>query len=165
MFVVTGSEKRHNQRRQNMTSTFDRHSLGTTLLRLIVGVTFIAHGATKLFSFGVAGTAGFLGTLGVPLANVMAPVLIATELGGGILLVLGLLTRYVSVPLAFTMAVAIATVHLQHGFFLPQGYEFALLLGVASLTLGLQGSGAFALDNVVFGRQSARDKAAYPQAA
>ena len=74
------------------------HALGTTLLRLIVGTTFIAHGSQKLFSFGVAGTAGFLGCLGVPMANVMAPVLIATELGGGILLVLGLLTRYVSHP-------------------------------------------------------------------
>jgi putative oxidoreductase len=132
-----------------MTTTLDRHALGTTLLRLIVGTTFIAHGATKLFSFGVTGTAGFLGTIGVPMANLMAPVLIATELGGGILLVLGLLTRWVSLPLAFTMVVAIATVHLQHGFFLPQGYEFALLLGVGSLTLALQGAGAFALDNLV----------------
>jgi putative oxidoreductase len=142
------------------TRTTDRHALGTTLLRLIVGVTFAAHGAMKLFSFGIAGTAGFLGTLGVPLANVMAPVLIATELGGGLLLVLGLLTRYVSIPLIVTMVVAIATVHLQHGFFLPQGYEFVLLLGVATLTLALQGSGAFALDNVIGrGRARASDEA------
>jgi putative oxidoreductase len=142
------------------TSTVDRHALGTSLLRLIVGVTFAAHGAMKLFSFGLAGTAGFLGSLGVPMANVMAPILIATELGGGLLLVLGLLTRYVSIPLIFTMVVAIATVHLQHGFFMPQGYEFALLLGVATLTLALQGSGAFALDNVVGkGRTGANDQA------
>jgi putative oxidoreductase len=53
-----------------MTRTFDRHALGTTLLRLILGITFIAHGGMKLFSFGIAGTAGFLGTLGVPMANV-----------------------------------------------------------------------------------------------
>ena len=132
-----------------MTSTLDRTALGTTLLRLIVGATFIAHGWMKLSTFGVAGTAGFLTTLGVPLAGVMAPILIATELGGGILLVLGLLTRYVSLPLLFTMVVAIATVHLQHGFFLPQGYEFALLLGVGLVTLLLQGSGALALDNII----------------
>jgi putative oxidoreductase len=132
-----------------MNPTFDRHALGTTLLRLIVGTTFIAHGSQKLLSFGVAGTAGFLGSLGVPMANVMAPVLIATEVGGGILLLLGLLTRYVSIPLLFTMVVAIATVHLQHGFFLPQGYEFALLLAVGLVTLALQGSGAFALDNAI----------------
>jgi putative oxidoreductase len=138
-----------------MNRTFDSHALGTTLLRLIVGTTFIAHGSQKLLSFGVGGTAGFLGSLGVPMANVMAPVLIATEVGGGILLLLGLLTRYVSIPLLFTMVVAIATVHLQHGFFLPQGYEFALLLAVGLVTLALQGSGAFALDNAIGRRRLA----------
>ena len=148
-----------------MTRTFDRHSLGTTALRLIIGTIFIAHGAMKLLSFGVAGTAGFLATLGVPLANAMAPVLIATELGGGILLVLGLLTRFVSVPLLFTMVVAIATVHLQHGFFLPQGYEFALLVGVGLITLALQGSGAFAIDNLLGTRGIPARDDAYRRAA
>jgi putative oxidoreductase len=147
------------------TRTSDGHALGTTLLRLIVGVTFAAHGAMKLFGFGIAGTAGFLGTLGVPMPAVMAPVLIATELGGGVLLVLGLLTRYVSIPLMVTMVVAIATVHLQHGFFMPQGYEFALLLGVATLTLALQGSGAFALDNVIGSRRTGTGDAAFQRAA
>jgi putative oxidoreductase len=132
-----------------MARTFTRSALGTTLLRFIIGAIFIAHGSQKLITFGLAGTAGFLGTLGVPAPGLMAPVLIATELGGGILLVLGLLTRWVSIPLAFTMVVAIATVHLAHGFFLPQGYEFALLVGVGLLTLALQGSGAFALDDVI----------------
>jgi len=148
-----------------MTSTLARPAIGTTLLRLIVGATFIAHGWMKLFTFGVAGTAGFLTNLGVPGAGVMAPILIATELGGGILLVLGLLTRYVSVPLLFTMVVAIATVHLQHGFFLPQGYEFALLLGVGLVTLVLQGSGAFALDNVIRRNARAADAQPYRRAA
>ena len=49
-----------------MTSRFDTRALGTTLLRLIVGITFIAHGWQKLFAFGLAGTAGFLGSVGVP---------------------------------------------------------------------------------------------------
>ena len=136
------------------TRTSDLHALGTTLLRLIVGATFAAHGAQKLVSFGFAGTAGFLGSLGVPMANVMAPVLIATELVGGLLLVLGLFTRYVSIPLIFTMGVAIASIHLRHGFFAPQGYEFPLLLGVGTMTLALQGSGAFALDNLIGKRRS-----------
>ena len=147
------------------TRTSDLHALGTTLLRVIVGVTFAAHGAQKLVSFGFAGTAGFLGSLGVPMANVMAPVLIATELVGGLLLVLGLLTRYVSIPLMFTMVVAIATVHLQHGFFAPQGYEFPLLLGVGTLTLALQGAGAFALDNLVWKRRSGASNEAFQRAA
>jgi putative oxidoreductase len=95
----------------------------------------------------------------------MAPVLIATELVGGLLLVLGLLTRYVSIPLIFTMAVAIASVHLQHGFFAPQGYEFPLLLGVGTLTLALQGSGAFALDNLIGKRRSGTSSEAIRRAA
>src|SRR4051794_6065893 len=148
-----------------MTPTLDRHAIGTTLLRLIVGATFIAHGWMKLFTFGVAGTAGFLARAGVPIATAMAPIVIATELGGGPLLVLGLLTRYASLPLLFTMVVAIATVHLQHGFFLPQGYEFALLLGVGLLTLVLQGSGAFALDNVIGRNRTATDEQPYRRAA
>jgi putative oxidoreductase len=148
-----------------LTHTFDRQAIGTTLLRLIIGTTFIAHGATKLFTFGLAGTAGFLASVGVPMANVMAPVLIGTEFAGGILLVLGLLTRYVSLPLLFTMVVAIATVHLQHGFFLPQGYEFALLLGVGLITLALQGSGALALDNIIGRRRHDVHARSYRQAA
>jgi uncharacterized membrane protein YphA (DoxX/SURF4 family) len=55
------------------------------------------------------------------------------------------------------MAVAIATVHLAHGFFLPQGYEFALLVGVGLATLALQGSGAFALDNLLGSDRPSRD--------
>jgi putative oxidoreductase len=148
-----------------MTRTIDTHALGTTLLRVIIGVTFIAHGAMKLVGFGIAGTAGFLGSLGVPLASVMAPLLIATELGGGILLVLGLLTRYVSVPLIVTMVVALVTVHLPHGFFLPQGYEFVLLLAVGLVTLVLQGSGALALDNVIGRERPAADAYTYRRAA
>jgi putative oxidoreductase len=132
-----------------MKRLLESHAAGTTVLRLLIGVIFIAHGALKAFSFGLAGTTGFLESIGVPLARVMAPVLIATELGGGILLVLGLLTRYVSLPLLLTMIVAIATVHLQHGFFLPDGYEFALLVGGGLVTLLLQGPGALALDNVL----------------
>jgi putative oxidoreductase len=147
------------------TRTSDLHALGTTLLRVIVGVTFAAHGAQKLASFGIGGTAGFLGSLGVPMANVMAPVLIATELVGGLLLVLGLLTRYVSIPLMFTMVVAIATVHLQHGFFAPQGYEFPLLLGVGTLTLALQGAGVFALDNLIGKRRRGPSNEAFQRAA
>ena len=63
------------------------------------------------------------------------------------------------------MLVAIATVHLQHGFFLPQGYEFPLLLGVGLLTLALQGSGAFALDNLLGQREVAAKDSTYRQAA
>jgi putative oxidoreductase len=102
----------------------------------------------KLFGFGVAGTAGFFAQIGIPLAAVAAPLVIGLEFLGGIALVLGLFTRWIALPLAVTMVVAIVTVHLSAGFFLPNGYEFALIMLAGTLTLALQGSGALALDNV-----------------
>jgi len=63
------------------------------------------------------------------------------------------------------MVVAIASVHLQHGFFAPQGYEFPLLLGVGTLTLALQGAGAFALDNLVWKRRLGASNEAFQRAA
>ena len=125
-----------------------RTSFGTTLLRIVTGIVFLAHGAMKLFTFTPAGTAAFFAQAGIPFASVAAPLVIAVEIGGGLLLIAGLLTRWASLPLAATMAVAIATVHLKAGFFLPDGYEFALVVLTSTLVLALQGGGAFALDNL-----------------
>jgi putative oxidoreductase len=130
-----------------MTQT-DRARWGTTVLRVITGIVFIAHGAMKLFGFGLAGTAGFFAQAGIPFAGVLAPLVIAIEISGGLLLIAGLFTRWASLPLAATMIGAIASVHLKAGFFLPDGYEFALVMLASTVVLALQGSGALALDNV-----------------
>ena len=127
---------------------------GIAVLRVIVGIVFVAHGAQKLFGFGLAGLAGFLSQQGFPLPTVAAAVLIATELGGGLALVLGLFTRWAALPLAFAMLVATLTVHLKGGFFLPHGYEYTLTLLAATIALALTGSGRPALD-AVLARRSA----------
>jgi len=129
---------------------------GTTILRFVIGAIFIAHGALKVFSFGVAGTAAFFAQVGIPFAALAAPLVIALEFFGGFALVLGLFTRWIAIPLAVTMVVAIATVHLSAGFFLPNGYEFALLVLAGTLALALQGSGVLALDNIVWRRPTGR---------
>lgn len=129
-------------------TTFDRSAWGTALLRVITGVIFVAHGAQKLFFVTPAATAAFFAQVGIPLPGVAAPLVIAVELGGGLLLLAGLFTRWVSLPLAATMVVAIVTVHLKAGFFLPNGYEFALLLLASTLTLATHGAGALALDTL-----------------
>ena len=67
---------------------------GPVPLRLVVGLVFILHGAQKLLDPGPAGTAGFLGQLGVPLPAVAAAVLIAVELVGGLLVLIGWRTRW-----------------------------------------------------------------------
>ena len=99
---------------------------GLAILRVITGVIFIAHGWQKLFSFGLAGvTQGFAG-MGIPFASVAAPAVAFVELFGGMALVLGLLTRPAALGLAITMLGAMMFVHIQAGFFAPNGIEFVL---------------------------------------
>jgi putative oxidoreductase len=122
---------------------------GIALLRVIVGIVFVMHGGMKLFSFGIDGTAGFFASAGIPFAYANAVMVTALELVGGAMLVAGLFTRYLTPLLAATMVVAIAAVHGSKGFFLPDGYEYALVMLVASVSLFLTGPGALALDHVV----------------
>ena len=112
----------------------------TLILRLTVGITFFLHGSQKVFGAfgggGLAGTAGFLSQLGFPMPEVMAYVLGFTEFLGGLGLLLGLGTRLFAALLAFTMTVAIFTVHLKNGFFASQGgFEYPFVLLGACLAL------------------------------
>jgi putative oxidoreductase len=83
-----------------------------------------------------------------------AVVLTAAEFLGGLALVLGLFTRWAAILLAFVMLVAVLVVHLQAGFFLPDGYEFALTLLGANVALALLGSGEASVDRVLEGRRA-----------
>ena len=127
----------------------DQAQYGITLLRAMVGIIFMMHGGQKLFGMGLDMTAGFFGQIGIPFPYANAVFVTFLELVGGALLVAGLFTRFVAPLLAATMVVAIATVHGPKGFFLPEGYEFALSLLVANGSLFLTGSGALALDNAI----------------
>jgi putative oxidoreductase len=128
--------------------------LGLTLLRVVTGIVFVMHGWTKVFVWGFEGTAAGFAQMGIPLAAVAGPFVGLLELLGGVALIAGLATRWISIPLAFTMLVAILKVHLGAGFFNPDGYEFPLMLlaGLSSLTLA--GGGAFAVDNVLAARRA-----------
>ena len=129
---------------------------GITLIRLMVGLIFLMHGAQKLFVFGHAGVTGGFTQMGIPMADLAAWIVTLVEFGGGIALILGLGTRIVAIPLIVNMLGAITFVHLKNGFFLPNGYEFALTLLVVSAGLVLTGSGALALDNLIGRARDAR---------
>ena len=127
---------------------------GITVLRVVVGMVFLVHGGQKLFVFGFGGVAAFLGQVGIPAPGLAAVILTAVESLGGLALLLGLFTRWAAVPLAINMLVAILVVHLKAGFFLPNGYEFALTLLGANVALALLGSGEASVDGVLEKRRA-----------
>lgn len=130
--------------------------LGLTLLRVVVGVIFAAHGLQKFTQQGgIAGVGGFFGQLGVPAPELMAWVVAIVELVGGVMLIAGLLTRPVAVALAIDMLAATVLVHWENGLFAQAGgYELTLLLLAASLALAIAGPGEPAADRYVFGRST-----------
>lgn len=127
--------------------------IALAVLRVVTGAIFVAHGAQKFFVYGVAGTTGAFGGMGVPMPGVTAPLIAAIELLGGIALILGLGTRIASALLAATMVGAIALVHLKNGFFMPNGFEYAFALLGATAALALGGGGAFSADSRLGGRR------------
>ncbi len=128
---------------------------GITAIRVVVGVVFLMHGGQKLFIWGFSGVAAFLGQLGIPAPMLASIIVTLVEFLGGLALFLGLFTRWVAILLAIDMAVAILTVHLPNGFFLPEGFEYPLTLLAANVSLALLGSGEASVDRFLE-KQSAR---------
>lgn len=131
-----------------------RIDAGLAALRVIVGSVFAAHGAQKLFVYGFAGVIGAFEGMGVPLAGIVGPAVALLEFFGGLALIAGLFTRLAALGLATNMLGATVVVHLAAGFFLPNGFEFALTLLAASGALALTGPGGFSADAVLRRRRA-----------
>lgn len=128
-----------------------------TVLRVVVGFLFAAHGWQKYNEWTIAGTTAAFGDMGIPMAQIAAPFIATLELVGGIALILGLLTRPVAALLTLDMLGALILVHLSAGVFVANnGYELVLLLGAAALTLALVGPGRASADYALFGRRDSR---------
>ena len=115
---------------------------GATLLRVSLGVMWIAHALLKLFVFTLPGTAQFFQSVGLP--GILAYPVFAIELLGGVALVLGIYARQVALLLVPIMAVA-TTVHLGNGWVHTSaggGWEYPVFLIAASIALWLIGDGA-----------------------
>lgn len=120
-------------------------------LRVPVGIIFIAHGAQKLFGwfggYGLEGTGQWMASIGLSPGLVMALLAGSAEFFGGLALLLGLLVRPSAIALAFAMAVAIFAVHIGNGLFMSNnGYEYALALLAAAVSLALTGGGRGSVD-------------------
>jgi len=123
-----------------------------TILRLVLGVVFLAHGSQKMLGwfggFGFHGTMGFFTHMGMPAP--VAFLIISTEFFGGLGLIVGLLTRIAALGITGLMIGAIFMVHLANGFFMNwmgtqkgEGFEYHLLVIAMAATLLLRGAGAF----------------------
>ena len=128
--------------------------LDTLPLRVGAGVIFAAHGAQKLFGwfggYGLEGTAGWMASIGLEPGYLMALAAGSAEFFGGLALIAGALVRPAAVVLAFTMIVAIVTVHLANGLFMSNnGYEFGLSLLVISVALAIRGAGSLSVDRFI----------------
>ncbi|WDZ96770.1 DoxX family protein [Herbaspirillum sp. WKF16] len=116
------------------------------LLRVTMGIFFLAHAALKIFVFTPAGAAGFFASLGVP--GWLAYPVMLLEVVGGIALVLGYYGRWLAIPLALDLLGAIVLVHGPAGFFFTNphgGWEYLALWIVGLVALFLLGDGAYAL--------------------
>ena len=119
--------------------------MGITLLRVSLGVMWIAHALLKLLVFTLPGTASYFDSIGLP--GVLAYPVFAIELLGGVALVLGVYARQVALALVPIMAAA-AWVHHANGWVHTSaggGWEYPVFLIVASVALWLMGDGAAAV--------------------
>ncbi|MCU4675805.1 DoxX family protein [Catenovulum sp. 2E275] len=128
--------------------------LAPLALRIPIGIIFIAHGAQKLFGafggYGLQGTGQWMASIGLEPGYLMALLAGSGEFFGGVFILLGLLTRPAALVTAFTMLVAIFTVHFENGLFMANnGYEFGLALLAASVALLISGAGKLSADNVI----------------
>ncbi len=131
-----------------------RAGWGITVLRIIVGIIFMAHGSQKLFGWfgggGLAGTAQFMESLGLTPGTLMAALSGGAEFFGGLALVIGLLARPAAVALIGLLLVAIFSVHIHNGLFMQNnGYEFALALLGGAVAVLFEGAGRASVDGAI----------------
>lgn len=125
-----------------------------TLLRIVLGIIFMYHGYVKLFlPGGFVGTVDLFTSIGIILPKFSALVVAVLEYFGGLLLIIGLLTRWIAVLLILEMLVAFFKVHIKQGFLVTSqayGYEFILLILTVLIVILLSGAGKLSLGKRFF---------------
>ena len=131
----------------------DAVNLALLGLRLILGAVMLAHGINHIIGGGkIAGTGRWFESLGMKPGPLHAWLASITEVAGGALLVLGLLTPLACAAVVGVMLVALVTNHLRNGFFIfrpGEGYEYVLTLTVVALCLAALGGGEWSVDHAL----------------
>jgi putative oxidoreductase len=127
---------------------------GLLLMRLLVGLLFVGHGAQKLFGwfggYGPKGTGGWMESIGIKPGVFMAVSAGLMELLGGALFTLGLLTPLAALLITLTMLGAIFKVHAQNGIWATaNGYEYPLVLIAVVIGIALIGAGSYSIDAIL----------------
>lgn len=128
----------------------DPADLALLVVRCVVGLTLVAHGVNHWLGGGkIAGTARWFEGLGLRHGRLQAWASVVTEIGAGVLLVLGLLTPLAAAATISVMSVAALLAHRRNGFFVfKDGWEYVMVLAVTALSLGLLGPGSVSVDNL-----------------
>ncbi len=126
-------------------------SLGLFIARAIAGLVMAAHGSQKLFGwfggYGLAGTGGFMESLGFRPGRLFAAAAGSAEFAGGLLMALGFLGPVGPALMISVMVVAIGSVHWHNGVFAAKnGVELPLLFGAVAVVIGLVGPGLYSID-------------------
>jgi putative oxidoreductase len=129
-------------------SSDSRHDVALAALRVAIGGIFAAHGAQKLFVYGIEGVSGAFGGMGIPMPGITGPLTGVVELAAGLALVVGLMARLAGLGLAVIMLGAISFVHIKAGFWAPNGVEFPLALMAGAAAIAFAGAGRYSLDAV-----------------
>ncbi|URJ47655.1 DoxX family protein [Paenibacillus polymyxa] len=124
---------------------------GLLLIRLVVGLLLVGHGAQKLFGwfggYGPKGTGGWMESIGIKPGVFMAVSAGLMELLGGALFAVGLLTPLAALLIAVTMLGAIFKVHGPNGIWATaNGYEYPLVLIAVVIGIALTGAGSYSID-------------------
>lgn len=128
-------------------------SIGLLVVRVVVGLLFVGHGAQKLFGwfggYGPKGTGGWMESVGIKPGVTMAVFAGLAELIGGLLFTVGFLTPLAAILIVVVMFGAIVKVHGANGIWATSnGYEYPLVLIAIAVGVALIGAGDFSIDAI-----------------
>jgi putative oxidoreductase len=149
--------RRVHRLREQCVQVFERfHSgYGIAVLRIMVGIVLFLAGWAKMMGPGVAGITGFFANVGIPMAPVMAPLVIGFEVIGGLMLIVGLFTRFIGpiMIVQFLVAGLMVTLPSQQGW---SAARLDFLLAAAGALFLMAGAGALSVDGWLASRSGGR---------